>query len=201
MSVKHLKTDLKFYPLTTERWADLEQLFGSHGSCRSCWCMWWRLKRAEFNRMKCEGKRLAFKRIVNSGEIPGILAYTNGQPVAWCAVAPREAYSGLERSRTLKRIDDKPVWSVVCFFVAKQFRGRGITGKLLDAALEHVRKQGGKIVEAYPVEPKKGRIPDAHAYTGLASTFRKAGFVEMLRRSETRPIMRYFIEEKNISKV
>jgi len=157
--------------------------------------MWWRLKRSEFDLLKGEGNRIAFKQIVNSGEVPGILAYAGGHPIAWCAVAPREAYSALERSRTLKRVDDKPVWSVVCFFVAKSFRGKGVTGKLLKAALEYVRKQGGTIVEAYPVDPKKGRVPDVYAYTGLASTFLKAGFVEVLRRSETRPIMRYFMEE------
>jgi len=193
--LKHVKTDLEFYPLTVARWADLEKLFGSHGACGGCWCMWWRLKRSEFDLLKGEGNRIAFKQIVNSGEVPGILAYAGGHPIAWCAVAPREAYSALERSRTLKRVDDKPVWSVVCFFVAKSFRGKGVTGKLLKAALEYVRKQGGTIVEAYPVDPKKGRVPDVYAYTGLASTFLKAGFVEVLRRSETRPIMRYFMEE------
>ncbi len=189
-------SDLEFYPLTPERWADFEKLFGKHGACGGCWCMWWRLKRSEFERQKGEGNRRAMKRIVDSGEIPGILAYAKDQPIGWCSVAPREAYSGLGRSRTLKRVDDKPVWSIVCFFVAKPFRGKGVAGKLLSAAIGYVEKQGGKIVEGYPVEPKKGRIPDAFAYTGLASAFRKAGFVEVARRSETRPIMRHIIEEK-----
>jgi len=156
--------------------------------------MWWRLKRSEFERQKGEGNRKAMKRIVESGEVPGILAYTGDRPIAWCSVAPRETYPVLERSRILKRVDDEPVWSIVCFFVAKPFRGKGVNRKLLRAAIEHVRKQGGKIVEAYPVEPKKDRIPDVFAYTGLASTFRNAGFVEVLRRSETRPIMRYVLE-------
>ena len=189
-------SDLKFYPLISERWADFEKLFGEHGACGGCWCMWWRLKRSEFERQKGEGNRRAMKRIVDSGEVPGILAYTKGQPIAWCSVAPKEAYPTLERSRTLKRVDDKPVWSIVCFFVAKPFRGKGVAGKLLSAAIGYVEKQGGKIVEGYPVEPKKGRIPDAFAYTGLASAFRKAGFVEVVRRSETRPIMTYTIKEK-----
>ena len=187
---------LEFYPLTPERWADFEKLFGKSGACGGCWCMWWRLKRSEFERQKGEGNRRAMKRIVDSGEVPGILAYTKGQPIAWCSVAPKEAYPTLERSRTLKRVDDKPVWSIVCFFVAKPFRGKGITGKLLRAAIEYVQKQGGKIVEGYPVEPKEGRIPDAFAYMGLASAFRKAGFVEVVRRSETRPIMRQVIDER-----
>ena len=158
--------------------------------------MWWRLKRSEFELQKGEGNRRAMKRVVDSGEIPGILAYAKGQPIAWCSVAPKEAYPTLGRSRTLKRVDDEPVWSIVCFFVAKPFRGKGITGKLLRAAIDYVQKQGGKIVEGYPVEPKKDKIPDVFAYMGLASAFRKAGFVEVARRSETRPIMRYDIEEK-----
>ena len=187
---------LEFYPLTVERWADFEKLFGKRGACGGCWCMWWRLQRSEFERQKGEGNRQAIKRIVGSGEVPGILAYANNQAVAWCSVAPREAYLTLERSRTLKRVDDKPVWSIVCFFIAKPFRGKGIALKLLRAAIEHVDKHGGKIVEGYPVEPKGGRMPDAFAYTGLTSTFRKAGFVEVARRSERRPIVRYVIKEK-----
>lgn len=197
MSSKRMDiSDLGFYPLTPERWADFEKLFGERGACGDCWCMWWRMKRSEFERQKGEGNRKVMKRVVDSGEIPGILAYAKGQAVAWCSVAPREAYPTLERSRTLKRVDDKPVWSIVCFFTAKPFRGKGITLKLLRAAIEYVDKHGGKIAEGYPVEPKGGRMPDAFAYTGLASTFRKVGFVEVARRSERRPIVRYIIKEK-----
>jgi len=188
--------DLEVYPLTSERWADLEELFGENGACGGCWCMWWRLKRSEFERQKGEGNRKALKKIVDSGRIPGILAYAKSQPVAWCSVAPRETYPTLKRSRTLKRVDDKPVWSVVCFFVAKPFRRKAVTTKLLRAAIDYVSEQGGKILEGYPVEPKKAKIADTFAYTGLASTFRKAGFVEALRRSETRPMMRYMIKKK-----
>lgn len=155
--------------------------------------MWWKLKRSDFLRQRGEGNRRALKSIVDSGVVPGILAYADGEPVGWCAVSPREAYPTLERSRVLKRVDDKQVWSVVCFFVAKHFRGKGVTSKLLEAALKYVKENGGKIVEGYPIEPKKERIPSASAYTGLASTFRKAGFVEVARRSENRPIMRYVI--------
>jgi GNAT superfamily N-acetyltransferase len=190
-----MTVDLEFYPLTSERWQDIEKLFGERGACGGCWCMWWRLKRSDFMRQRGKENRLALKRIVDSGEVPGVLAYADGEPVGWCAVAPREVYTALERSRVLKRVDDKSVWSVVCFFVAKPFRGKGLTVKLLTAAIDYVSKKGGKMVEGYPVEPKKGRMPDPFAYTGLVSSFRKAGFVEVLRRSDTRPIMRYVIRE------
>lgn len=155
--------------------------------------MWWRMKRSQFEKQKGQRNKAALKRIVRSGEIPGLVAYVQGQPIGWCAVAPRETYPVLERSRTLRRIDDQPVWSVVCFFVAKPFRHKGITVELLKAAVEYARKHGARIVEGYPVEPRKSKLPDAFVWTGTSSAFRNAGFVEVLRRSETRPIMRYFI--------
>ena len=184
---------LQFHALTPARWRDLEKLFGDRGACGGCWCMWWRMKRSDFKLSKGEKKKRAFRKIVASGEVPGIIAYVHGEPVGWCALAPRQKYPLLENSRVLARIDDKPVWSITCFFVAKPYRGKGVTGQLAKAAVAYARKQGARIVEGYPVEPKKGRMPDPFVYTGLVSTFRSAGFVETLRRSETRPIMRYSI--------
>ncbi len=157
--------------------------------------MWWRIPRAEFMKNRGEQNKKDLKAIVDSGKIPGILAYSQSEPVGWCAVAPREDYPALERSRLLKRIDKKQVWSVVCFFVAKKFRHKGITIRLLEAAIDHVRSKGGKIVEGYPKEAKKNGTPDTFVYTGLVSAFRKAGFVEVTRASETRPIMRFLIED------
>ena len=183
---------LEFHPLTREKWADIEKLFGQRGACGGCWCMYWRLARSDFMRQRGEMNRKAFKGLVDSGQVPGILAYSEGQPIGWCAVARREAFPRLERARILSRVDDKPVWSVVCFFVAKAFKRKGVSVRLLGAAVDYVRGQGGGIVEGYPVEPKKHwRPPDPFVYTGLASAFRKAGFVEVIRRSDTRPVMRY----------
>ncbi|MFQ5823506.1 MAG: GNAT family N-acetyltransferase [bacterium] len=184
---------LEFHPLTTARWADFEKLFGERGACGGCWCMWWRISRSQFEKHKGEKNKQAMRNIVESGEIPGILAYENSQPIAWCSVAPRNRFPVLQRSRILKPIDDKPVWSVVCFFVAKPYRRKGLTVRLLRAAIEYAKEQGSHIVEGYPVEPKKSSMPDVFAYTGLSSAFHKAGFVECLRRSETRPIMRFII--------
>ena len=188
--------NLEFHPLTSERWEDLERLFGPRGACGGCWCMWWRLSRSQFMKQRGEANKQALKDIVDSGIVPGILAYTDGQPVGWCAVAPREDYPSLERSRVLKRVDSKPVWSVVCFFVAKQFRHKGLMVMLLHGAVDYVKSRSGRVVEGCPVEPKKGRMLDPFAYTGVSSSFRKAGFLEVLRRSETRPIMRCVIGEK-----
>lgn len=184
---------LEFRPLTPGRWPDLVRLFGERGACGGCWCMWWRLPRSRFVRQKGAGNKRAFKRIVDAGGTPGLLAYHDGEPVGWCALAPRETYPVLERSRVLKRVDAEPVWSVSCFFVARPFRRRGVTVALLQAAVRYARARAARVVEGYPVEPGRGRMPDAFAWTGTASAFRRAGFVEVLRRSATRPIMRYVV--------
>jgi len=188
------RSDLKYHPLTNERWTDFELLFGKNGACGGCWCMWWRLKRSEFNQQKGDNNKKALKMLVDSGKIPGLIAYQGNVPIGWCSVAPREEFTTLERSRILKPVDNQSVWSIVCFFVNKKFRNQGLTIDLLNAAKEFVWQNDGKILEGYPVEPKMGKTADVFAYTGLASAFRKAGFVEVARRSETRPIMRYYLK-------
>jgi GNAT superfamily N-acetyltransferase len=152
--------------------------------------MWWRLKRSEWTRNKGEGNRLAMKELVESGRTPGILAYDGDLAVGWCAVEPRENYPVLENARTLKAIDDRKVWSVTCFFVRKEYRKKGVSVALLKAAAKHVRQQGGKLIEGYPVVPSKNSMPDAFAWTGLLASFEKAGFKECARPSATRRVVR-----------
>ena len=185
---------LQVHPVTPERWGDLEALFGEHGADAGCWCMWWRLTRSQFWKQRGQKNKEALKAIVDSGQVPGLLAYAGGEPIAWCSIGPRETYSSLERSRTLKRVDDKPVWSIVCFFVAKPFRRKGLMVPFLKAALAYAKEHGAQIVEGYPSESTKA--PSWSGYMGLVPAFRKAGFVEVLRRSETRSIMRYYIGEQ-----
>lgn len=185
--------ELKFEPVTKKHRDDFEALFGERGASGGCWCMWWRLKRFEFEKNKGKRNKEAMSNIVNSGEIPGILAYSDNKPIAWCSVAPREKYPSLERSRVLKRIDDTSVWSIVCFFIDKRYRNKGVSVKLLLACIKYVKEKGGRVLEGYPVEPKKERIPEVFAWTGFANAFKAAGFIECARRSETRPIMRYYI--------
>ena len=190
-------SELEFHPVTPERWKDFETLFGERGACGGCWCMWWRLTRSEFEKQKGEGNKKAMKKIIKAGEVPGLLAYSGRRPIAWFSVAPREVFSALERSRILKRVDESPVWSVVCFFVAKPFRRSGVSVKILKAAVKYAKEQGAKIIEGYPVEPKRGKTADVFAFTGLGSAFLKAGFKEVARRSETRPIMRCYLKGKS----
>ena len=181
---------LTFSPLTPGRWDDFVELFGERGACGGCWCMWWKLKRTEFDAQKGSGNRRAMYRSVESGTMPGILAYDRARPVGWCAVEPRDRYPVLARSRVLKPIDEQPVWSVTCFFILKTYRKRGVSVRLLREAVRYVRSHGGVLVEGYPVEPRKQETADVFAYTGLFSAFQRVGFKECARRSATRPIMR-----------
>lgn len=179
--------------LTPARWNDLESLFGPKGAYGGCWCMFWRLKQGDFSRGCGEPNRKAFQTIVSNGDRPGIVAYHGQIPVGWMAVGPREIYGRLGRSKILAPVDGLSVWSITCFYIAKGYRRKGLTVALLEAAVDMVGERGGEVLEGYPVEPKTGKTADIYAYTGLASAFRKAGFEEVARRSETRPIMRKVI--------
>jgi GNAT superfamily N-acetyltransferase len=184
------KNALEIAPLSPSRWADFVRLFGPRGACGGCWCMTPRLTRSEYEASKGSGNRRKLKRLVDSGTSPGVLGYLDGEPIAWCAIEPREAFSSLQRSRILKPVDDRPVWSIVCLFVHKEHRGAGVSVAMIEGAVAHARAHGARIVEAYPVEPKKTPMPPVFAYTGIASAYRRAGFKEVARRSPTRPIMR-----------
>ncbi|MCU0332052.1 MAG: GNAT family N-acetyltransferase [Ignavibacteriaceae bacterium] len=189
-----VKSKFNFYPVTKENWKDFEDLFGEKGACAGCWCMYWRMKRKDYDNLRGTGTKKQMKSLVNKGTVPGILAYDNDKPIGWCSVAPREDFPVLENSRVMKRIDNKPVWSVVCFFIKRDYRRKGLSVELLNASKVFVKMNNGKIIEGYPVEPKAAKSPDVFVWTGLASAFRQAGFKEIIRRSETRPIMRYSIK-------
>lgn len=181
-------------PLTEATWADFETLFGSKGACGGCWCMHWRLRGKAFTEGKGAPNREAMRSLVRSGEQPGLIGYWEGAPVAWCALAPREAYPRLVHSKTLAAVDDAPVWSVVCFFITKPFRRRGLGVRMLTEACDFVCGRGAKILEGYPTDTAGGVLPDPFVYTGLPEIFVKAGFHEVARRSKSRPIFR-----KNLS--
>jgi GNAT superfamily N-acetyltransferase len=190
---------IEVYPVTAERWADLETLFGKHGASEDCWCMFWRLRRKDFYRLNGESRKEALKELTLGNKIPGLLAYVNGQVAGWCSIAPREQYQALEYSRRIKRVDDKPVWTIICFFVNKAYRFQGIMEVLVHSAVDHARQQGGKIIEGYPIDmqspPLSGhKLTGDGGFMGIASIFHRAGFVQVGWVSQTQLIMRYIIE-------
>lgn len=193
-SMKLMKSKITCKPVTMNEWQDLETLFNENYITRGCWCMYWRIKRSLFNKQLGKANKRAMKKLIALGEVPGILAYYDGNPIGWCSIAPREAYATLERSRVLKRVDDLPVWSIVCFDIAKEFQHAGLMAVLIKVAIAYAKKNGARIVEAYPLIPEKSRSPKWEAYTGIITTFRRLGFKKVLQRSRIRPIMRFHIK-------
>ncbi len=181
---------LEFHPLTLESWGDFEELFGPRGAYGGCWCMYWRITRSEFSENQGQGNKEAMRGLVEEGLVPGIIAYREESPVGWCSIAPRTDFGSLERSPVLRRIDEQPVWSIVCFYVARGQRGNGIARALVEAAVDYAREHGAQMVEAYPVIPRKDRLPPVSSYMGIPSLFEGAGFVEVERPSDTRRILR-----------
>jgi GNAT superfamily N-acetyltransferase len=181
---------LSIHPLTPDRWDDLVALFGPNGATGGCWCMYNRQTNAEYEAGKGEANKQSFSAIVAEGRVPGLLASLDGAPVGWVSIAPREEYARLQRSPVMKPVDDTPVWSITCFVIDRRHRGEGVASSLLDAAVDYARSRGAVAVEGYPVEPRKESMPAVFAWMGFASMFEKSGFVEIARRSETRPLMR-----------
>jgi GNAT superfamily N-acetyltransferase len=184
--------ELTFQLLTPDRFSDFERLFGISGACGGCWCMFWKLRGKAFHESTGDVARQMQRSIVEAGTVTGLLAYLGDEPIGWIAVEPRKAYPKLAHSRTLKAVDEREVWSVPCFYVDKNYRRQGVTIQLLRAAIEYVQSMGGDIVEGYPVDTHEF-MPAPFIFTGTSSAFQQAGFVEVARRSGTRPIVRYEI--------
>ncbi len=179
----------RIVPVTPSRWPDLEQLFGPRGACAGCWCMFMRLPTAEYRRGQGEGNRRALRALVQR-KPPGLLAYEDGEPVGWIAVAPREEYQRLENSRVLSPVPGERVWSSPCFYVKAGHRGGGLSLALLEAAAAFAARKGAAALEGYPNANSAKQQAAAFVWTGFESTFLRAGFTEVARRSPKRPILR-----------
>jgi GNAT superfamily N-acetyltransferase len=185
---------LKILPLTPERWPDLEAIFAGKGCsiARQCWCMAYRrsgthptppgMKRSAFNKSQ-------LRAVVDEGGVPGLIAYRGKTPVGWLSLGPREDYRRLARSSIMGPVDDKPVWSVICFVVPQEYRGQGVARALLEGGIAYAKKNGARLVEAYPVD-RRGKLKDDWLWFGTKSMYDHAGFEEVARRKPTRPVVR-----------
>jgi GNAT superfamily N-acetyltransferase len=181
---------LEIHPLTPDRWDDLATLFDRPGDPRGCWCMYYRVRSREFAELWGTGARTAFRKVVGDGPPPGLLAYRDGVPVGWCAVAPRDGLPRVLRSPVLRPLDDAPAWAVTCFYVVRGERRGGVAAALLEAAVAFAAGHGATLVEGYPKDTGGARRSANELFMGSRSMFADAGFREAGRRSVTRPIMR-----------
>jgi GNAT superfamily N-acetyltransferase len=182
---------LDVYPLTPDRWADFEALFNTMGKHAGCWCMWWRIPNKEWD--AGEGNKQRMHNLVMGGVEPGLLGYLAGAPIAWVSLAPRTDYQRFARAsaNTFQSPDDKPVWSIVCFYVHPDFRRQGVSSVMLQAAIDYARGHGATLLESYPNDPRIGKKRAASDLNmGTIDLFDRAGFVEVARNHPVKPIMR-----------
>lgn len=177
-------------------WPAVESVLGRRGSVKGCWCMFFRQTPQERREQWGDGNRAALRELVDAGREPGLIAHVDGEPAGWCSIAPREEFSRLDRSPLSRRIDDQPVWALVCLYVVPEQRGAGLSRRLVDAALDHGASRGAEIVEAYPVDDAPGPVPVDRAYHGTVSLLRSFGFEEVARRQELRPVMRLDVSDR-----
>ncbi len=183
------RSKIKIVPVARKHWRDIETLFGERGACGGCWCMAFRRTRHDFAANKGDGNRRALRKLLISGAPCGVLAFAGETPVAWCAIAPKSEFPVLLNSRNFAALQGPSVWSVTCFFIAKDYRRKGLSRLLLEGAVKLARAHGAKTVEGYPHEPLHD-LPPPFVWTGIAKTFREAGFQEAERKSRSRPLMR-----------
>ena len=187
--------ELTIVPLTTARVADLATLFDQGGDPKWCWCTYYRVRGRSWSNSTPTDNRALLGELADRALAPGLVAYSDGRVVGWVSLGPREDYERLAYSKVLAPIDDRPVWSIICFVVGRQSRGQGIAGALLDAAIDHARASGATTLEAYPTDTDGGRVPSANLFKGTLSMFLRAGFTVVARRqanatSAPRPIVR-----------
>lgn len=187
---------LTYSPLTPENWDQFVELFGEKGACGGCWCMYFRLPKREYSEGTKNGiNKQRIENLVSDKKPAGMIAFDeNGKAIAWAALAPRADFARFERSRVHKSIDDAAVWSIPCLFVDKKHRKKGVSVALLNGVIEYARASGIDILEAYPVVPTAGKLPDTFAYYGLYSAFEKAGFRIVDETSKNRPMVRYYVK-------
>ena len=189
------QTDTPVVDIGPADWDGFSAVMGEKGGCGGCWCMLWRLSKHDMEAGMGDGNRDAMRALFENGPSrdgvgPGLIARVDGQPAGWIQIDRRSAFPRLETSRVLKPVDDADVWSIACFLVDKRYRRQGLSAALLRAACDFAAGQGARIVEGYPIDTPNRKYAPVYAWTGFVGAFRDAGFTEVARRSETRPIMR-----------
>jgi GNAT superfamily N-acetyltransferase len=193
MSKRVKKAGFTVRPLTPARWPDVEDLFGPEkGANSGCWCMWPRLTAADFRTMSKERRKKAFRSCVESGPVPGLLLYENGQAIGWVAVSPRAEVIRFEKTRTSRlepEKDTRTYYAITCFYVRTGYRRRGLMTELARAAIDHARRKRAKAIDVCPIETDRP-LMWGEGFVGIVSVFRDLGFEEVARRSPRRPLMR-----------
>ena len=162
-------------PVTSDRFEDFADVINPNRRATHCWCLSHRLRVKDIEELGGGNRETAMRALCERAHPPGVVTYLDGVPVGWCNIGPRSEIPRLVHSSLIRPVDDVPVWSIVCVVVRSGHRKRGVTGHLLEGAIEYARSEGAPAVEAHPVDPP-GRMDTTMAFVGTRSMFQRAGF-------------------------
>ena len=136
---------------------------------------------------------------------PALIASVDGEPAGWVRIGPRPAQRRIARTRMIVRstaepLDDDSVWAVTCFVVRREHRGRGLTARLLDAAVSFAADRGARVIEGYPIDTAVGSHPANDLYHGVLSVFLAAGFRESARPAPDRPLVTLRVADRGTTR-
>lgn len=143
-----------------------------------CWCLSWRLSSKENRSLVGVARADRVRELCARDLAPGVLAHLDGEVAGWAGVAPRSELHPFAHSRKIPHIDDLPVWSLWCIRVRPGFRKHGVTGALIDGAVEYAKLCGAPAVESYPVDNGGERVDQTMAFVGTRAMFERAGFTK-----------------------
>lgn len=141
-----------------------------------CWCLSYRVPGRVNRALHRQERGEHLKELMRQGP-PGVLAYDGDDVVGWAAIHPR-ADTSFATNRRIPRVDDLDVWSLWCLRVRPGHRGQGITGRLIEGAVDFARSEGAPAVESYPVDNGDTKIDLTMAYVGAKRWFEQANFTQ-----------------------
>lgn len=184
--------DVEIHPATPDRWSDIEVIFDGPGDPAKCWCAYWYASNKAFRDGWGDANRAVLQDRVAGGVEPGVLAYVDGLPAGWAGIAPRSEFDRLVRNKqSLRAVDDRPVWSLNCLVVHREFRKQGLMRLLIKGAVDFALSKGAIAIEAYPIEADR-KLTMYDLFLGTVEAYQDLGFVEVARHAQTRPILRYW---------
>jgi len=144
---------------------------------------------------KGETAKQVTRDLIMQNKMTGLLCFDSKKEekaVGWCSYGPRSVFPRTERMKAYARDDIENIWSINCFFIDKNYRGKGVARGMIASALKFIKKRKVKLVEAYPVTKTKAgdRLPPAFSWTGPLKIFEEAGFEVIQRLSHAKPLVR-----------
>ena len=188
-------SDFSVKKLDETTWPDFARLVEKHNWVwGGCWCMAFhdegvgRTKSAIQNRFEKECR-------VREGRAHAALVYDGSTAVGWCQFGPVDELPRIKHKRDyLNGLTNLPDWRITCFFVDRDFRGKGVASFALEGALKEIARLGGGTVESYPEDVEGRSVSGSFLHNGTISIFERQGFQRTRRLGKNHWVVTKVIE-------